>query len=69
MKKFVLFIMLALLCACNKEDDHICKIACPVTDVVVSTSDEDDPIRPGTTITIRVTALSPKVKYGYTRQM
>lgn len=53
MKKFVLFIMLALLCACNKEDDHICKIACPVTDVVVSTSDEDDPIRPGTTITIR----------------
>ena len=54
MKFFVFFIMTAtLFFGCNKEMDDHCNVVCPVTDVVVPSSDEDNPICPGTTVTIR----------------
>ena len=54
MKFFVFFIMTAaLFFGCNKETNDHCNVVCPVTDVVVPSSDEDNPICPGATVTIR----------------
>lgn len=48
MKFFVFFIMTAaLFFGCNKETNDHCNVVCPVTDVVVPSSDEDNPIMPG----------------------
>ena len=43
----------ALFFGCNKETNDHCNVVCPVTDVVVPSSDEDNPICPGATVTIR----------------
>lgn len=53
MRKFLFFVMAAVLfCGCDKEEGGD-NLPCPVTEVSVPASSEENPVSPGSSVTIQ----------------